>query len=98
MFDVSNFILTISLCCHFKVIINCCRLIILRLFIKKKNSTYCILIMDGHPTSAIGSNSDSSTHSDNVSTQNPSSALPPKPKKSKQTSMLWEHFTKVEGG
>ena len=54
--------------------------------------------MDGHSASAIGSNSASSTHSDNVSTQNPSSALPPKPKKSKQMSMVWEHFTRVEGG
>jgi hypothetical protein len=33
-----------------------------------------------------------------VSIQNPSSALSPKPKKSKQTSMVWEHFTKVNGG
>jgi hypothetical protein len=54
--------------------------------------------MDGHSASAIGSNSASSTHSDSVSTQNPSSTLPPKPKKSKQTSMVWEHFTRVEGG
>ena len=53
--------------------------------------------MDGHSASAIGSNSSSSTHSDNVSTQNPSLALSPKPKKFEQTSMVWEHFTKVEG-
>jgi hypothetical protein len=36
--------------------------------------------MDGHSASAIGSNSVSFTHSDSVSTQNPSSTLPPKPK------------------
>jgi hypothetical protein len=54
--------------------------------------------MDGHSASAIGSNSASSTHSDSVSTQNPSSTLPPKPKKSEQTSMVWEHFIRVEGG
>ena len=53
--------------------------------------------MDGHSTSDIGFNSASSTHSDNVGTQIPSSALSPKPKKSKQTSMVREHFTKVEG-
>jgi hypothetical protein len=35
----------------------------------------------------------------NVGTQNPSSveALPPKPKTSVQKSIVWEHFTKVEG-
>jgi hypothetical protein len=53
--------------------------------------------MNGHSASAIGSNSASSTHSNNVSTQNPSSTLPPKPKKSEQTSMVWEHFTMVGG-
>ena len=31
-------------------------------------------------------------------TQNPSSALPPKPKRFEQTSVVLEHFTKVEGG
>jgi predicted GTPase len=54
--------------------------------------------MDGHSASVIGSNFASSTHSDNVSTQNPSSTLPPKPKKFEQTSMVWEHFTRVEEG
>jgi hypothetical protein len=33
-----------------------------------------------------------------VGTQNHSSALPPKPKKYEQISMVLEHFTKVEGG
>ena len=63
--------------------------------------------MAGRPTSGIGSSSTSSTPTlsdstmpsiDSVGIQNPSSALPPKPKKSEQTSMVWEHFTKVEGG
>ena len=62
--------------------------------------------MAGRPTSGIGSSSTSSTPTlsdstmpsiDSVGIQNPSSALPPKPKKSEQTSMVWEHFTKVEG-
>ena len=36
----------------------------------------------------------------NVGTQNPNSveALPPKPKSNVQKSIVWEHFTKVEGG
>ena len=46
--------------------------------------------MDGHSGSVMGSNSASSTHS-------LSSALPLKPKKSEQTSMTSEHFTKVNG-
>ncbi|XP_059451427.1 zinc finger BED domain-containing protein RICESLEEPER 2-like [Corylus avellana] len=70
--------------------------------------------MAGHSSSGMGSSSASSTPTrsdstmpsiDNdtigcvgVGTQNPSLALPPKPKKSEQTSMVWEHFTKVEGG
>ena len=33
-----------------------------------------------------------------VSIQNPSSTLPQKPKKCEQTSIVWEHFTKVENG
>jgi hypothetical protein len=33
-----------------------------------------------------------------VGTENPSSTLPQKPKKCEQTSMVWEHFTKVENG
>ena len=64
--------------------------------------------MAGRSTSSIGSSSSSSTPTlsdssmpsvDNVGvgTQNPSSALSQKPKKSKQTSMVLEHFTKVEG-
>ena len=64
--------------------------------------------MAGRSTSGIGSSSASftPTHSNStmpsvdsvgVGTQNPSSTLPPKLKKSKQTSMVWEHFTKVEG-
>jgi hypothetical protein len=71
-------------------------------------SIYCRL-MAGRPTSGIGSSSTSSTltlsdstmpsvDSVGVDTQNPSSTLPPKPKKYEQTSMIWEHFTKVEGG
>ncbi|XP_059431483.1 zinc finger BED domain-containing protein RICESLEEPER 2-like [Corylus avellana] len=47
--------------------------------------------MDGHSSSVVGSSSVSSI-------PNPSSALPPKPIKSEQTSVVWEHFTKVEGG
>jgi hypothetical protein len=65
--------------------------------------------MVGRPTSDIGFSSTSSTptlsdstmsfaDSVGVSTQNSSSALPQKPKKYEQTSMVWEHFTKVEGG
>jgi hypothetical protein len=65
--------------------------------------------MAGHSTSGIGCSFTSSTFTLNdstmsfidsvgVGTQNPSSALPLKPKKSKQTSVVWEHFTKVEGG
>jgi hypothetical protein len=62
--------------------------------------------MAGLPISGIGSSSTSSTPtlsdstmpSRDSSAQNPSSSLPPKPKKSEQTSMVWEHFTKVEGG
>jgi hypothetical protein len=70
--------------------------------------------MAGHSTSGIGSSSISSIPSlsdstmpsiDNddvgcigVGTQNPSLALLPKPKKFEQTSIVWEHFTKVEGG
>jgi hypothetical protein len=65
--------------------------------------------MAGRSFSGIGSSSASSTHtlsdssilsidSVGVSTQNPSSALSLKPKKFEQTSMVWEHFTKVEGG
>ena len=65
--------------------------------------------MAGHPTSGIGSSSTSSipTLSDStmlsidsvgVGTQNLSSAFSSKSKKSEQTSMVWEHFTKVEGG
>jgi hypothetical protein len=72
------------------------------------SSIYCRLMV-GRPISGIGSSSTSSTptlsdstmssvDSVGVGTQNPSSALPPKPKKSEQTSMVWEHFTKVEGG
>jgi hypothetical protein len=36
----------------------------------------------------------------NVGTQNPNSveALPPKSKSNVQKSIVWEHFTKVEGG
>jgi hypothetical protein len=65
--------------------------------------------MAGRQTSGIGSSSTSSapTLSDStmpsidsvgVGTQDPSSALPPKPKKYEQTSIVWEHFTKVERG
>jgi hypothetical protein len=46
--------------------------------------------MDGHSGSGMDSSSASSTHS-------LSSALPPKPKKSERTSMVWEHFTNVDG-
>jgi hypothetical protein len=72
------------------------------------SSIYCRL-MAGRSTSGIGSSYASSTPTlsnstmpsvDNVGvgTQNPSSALPPKPKKSEQTSIVWDHFTKAEGG
>ena len=63
--------------------------------------------MAGRPTSGIGSSSTSSTLTlsdstmpsiDSVGTQNPNLALLPKPKKSEQTSMVLEHFTKAEGG
>jgi hypothetical protein len=50
--------------------------------------TYC-RIMDSTDNDNVGSSSI-------VSTQNPSSTLPQKPKKCEQTSMVWEHFTKVE--
>ena len=43
-----------------------------------------------HSGSSMGSSFASSTHSLSLD-------LPPKPKKSKQTSMVWEHFTTVEG-
>jgi hypothetical protein len=70
------------------------------------SSIYCRL-MASRLTSGISSSSTSSTPTlsdstmpsiDSVGTQNPSSALPPKPKKSEQTSLVWEYFTKVEGG
>jgi hypothetical protein len=64
--------------------------------------------MAGRSTSGIGSSYASSTHTlsnstmpsvDNVGvgTQNPSSALPPKPKKSEQTSIVWDHLPKQRG-
>jgi hypothetical protein len=64
--------------------------------------------MAGRSISGISSSSASSTptisystmpsvDSVGVGTQNPSSALPPKPKKSEQILMVLEHFTKVEG-
>jgi hypothetical protein len=52
--------------------------------------TYC-RIMDSTDNDNVGSLSI-------VGTQNPSSTLPQKPKKCEQTSMVWEHFTKVENG
>jgi hypothetical protein len=34
--------------------------------------------------------------SSTIGQQNPSLALPPKPKKNEQTLTIWEHFTKLE--
>jgi hypothetical protein len=62
--------------------------------------------MDDSTSSTIGSSSASSrsslldtnigSSSSSIGPQNPSLALPPKPKKIEQTSMVWEHFTKLE--
>jgi hypothetical protein len=56
--------------------------------------------MAGRPISGIGSGSTSSTPTliDSTMPSIDSSAFPPKPKKFEQTLMVWEHFTKVEGG
>jgi hypothetical protein len=63
-------------------------------------------VMDDSTNGTIGSSSASSRPSlldtnigssfSTISPQNPSSALPPKPKKDEQTSMVWKHFTKLE--
>jgi hypothetical protein len=62
--------------------------------------------MDDSTSGAIGSSSASSrpslldtnigSSSSTIGTQNPSLALPPKPKKIEQTSMIWKYFTKLE--
>jgi hypothetical protein len=68
------------------------------------SSIYYRLMAD-RPTSGIASSSTSSTHtlsdstmssvdSVGISTHNPSSTLPPKPKKSEQTSIVWNILPK----
>jgi hypothetical protein len=62
--------------------------------------------MDDSTSDTIGASSPASrpslldtnigSSSSTIGSQNPSSALPSKPKKIEQTSMVWEHFTKLE--